>query len=109
MDIENAKLAFQVLNALATLAIGVWLYLEKRSDKTNDRVTAVEEKQAEVDVDIAALRGRIDALPTHDHLGDVFEKINGVDTKVSGIDGRLEGIESTLRQLLNRIMERGLP
>ena len=42
MDLENIKVWLQAINMLGTFALGVWLYLEKRSDKTNDRVGALE-------------------------------------------------------------------
>jgi len=38
----NLSTALQIINMVGTFAVGVWLYLEKRNDKTNERVAEVE-------------------------------------------------------------------
>lgn len=120
MDLELAKFAFQVANALGTLAIGVWLYLERRNDKTNDRVQAAEVAIGKLDDDVSellikhgerlvTLESGVEHGPTHRDLGLLHKKINDVDGKVSTIGGQLTGIESNLRQIMGRIMAKGLP
>ncbi|MCZ7655542.1 MAG: hypothetical protein M5R42_16755 [Rhodocyclaceae bacterium] len=42
MDFEVIKTGLVVINMVGTFSIGAWLYIEKRSDKTNARIDTVE-------------------------------------------------------------------
>ncbi len=108
-----------IVNAIGNLAIGAWLYLDRKSDKTNNRIDEIGTRVKELDGHIAekleSQAGRISHLeahaedsPTHADLGELYGKLNSVDSKVSAQGGKLEGIDSTLRLILSRITERGM-
>ncbi len=120
MDGFDIKTLAVIVNAVGNLAIGAWLYLDRKADKTNNRIDEIGNRVKELDGHIAdkleAQAGRISHLeahaedsPTHADLGELYNKLNAVDSKVSAQGGKLEGIDVTLRLILSRITERGLP
>lgn len=58
---------------------------------------------------IARLEERSGAAITHKDLIHIHDRVNVVNDKVSTIDGKLDGVESSLRLILKRITERGMP
>ncbi len=103
MDAETIKLALQATNMLGTLAIGIWMYLEKRGDKTNDRITDLA-KDTKEDLDdhgnrLATLEGKVAAAPTHDDIGGIHDRI----TEVVKLQERMAGEFQTVKGTLNMI------
>lgn len=68
-----------------------------------------EQRLDEHSQQLVKLEAKIDGAPTHDDLSALHEKVNEVGNKVSTVDGKLDGVSSNLRQLMARVMERGLP
>lgn len=110
LDSETIKTILLVINMLGELAIGVWLYLEKRNDKTNERVDAVAKslKSLEKDVDarlddmsprLKAVETQLENMPTHDDLGELHEKINGVARELSDLNGNVSGMKHLLHSI----------
>lgn len=112
MDLELAKFLFQVLTFLMTGCIGIYVYLSNKDKVTNDRIGKLEDDlDAKLDGQterIAKLETQVGGAPTHDHIGDLYEKVHAVDTKVSSQGGKLESIDATLRMILSRITEKGM-
>lgn len=105
MDIETAKLLFQVLQFLITGGIGIYVYLATKNRVTNERINAL---QSDLDnkIDghgerIAHLEAQAEGAPTHDDLSRLHEKINKVAEGVSNLGGQFKGVEN----LLNTIHE----
>lgn len=120
MDEFDVKTLAVIVNAVGNLAIGAWLYLDRKADKTNLRIDEISTRVKDLDAHIAdkleAQAGRISHLeahaedsPTHADLGELYNKVNAVDSKVSTQGGKLDAIDTTLRLILARITERGLP
>lgn len=108
MDAETIKVWLQGINMLGTFALGVWLYLEKRSDKTNERVSELADKVEKLDKDVSALQVSVEGAPNHDHLAKVYESINGLAATVNQLVGENRGQTDTLRLILNRITDKGM-
>lgn len=108
MDIETAKVWLQAINMLGTFALGVWLYLEKRSDKTNERVTELAKQVEHLDKDVTGLKASANQAPNHGDLAKVYESINGLATTVNQLVGENRGQTDTLRLILNQITQKGL-
>jgi len=108
MDPESIRIWLQGLNMLGTFAIGVWMYLEKRSDKTNDRITELGLKVEAMDKDVSALKTSSETAPNHGDLARVYESINKLAATVNQLVGENRGQTDTLRLILNRITEKGL-
>lgn len=123
MDIESAKFLFQIAQFLATLGLAFYVHLTNKDKVTNDRITAletnvntkiqkldddVEERLKKHGEDIARLEESEEHGPTHHDLGKLHEKVNSVDRQVGAISGQLAGVESNVRQIMNRVLEKGL-
>lgn len=109
MDNEIIRTGLHAINMIGTAAIGIWLYLEKRSDKTNERVTELSEKVEQLDKDVSSLQASFDGAPNHDHLARVYESVNKLAEKVNQLVGESHDQSNTLRLILNRIIEKGMP
>lgn len=107
-----AVFAFQVLNALAT--VGVWIYVRygDRNQQIDRKFEAVEGKfdarLDEQDRVIARLTGMIERAPTHNDLSKLYDKVNTTAQAVSQMSGEMKGINENLRLILSRIAERGM-
>lgn len=107
-----AGILFQVINAVAT--VGIWLYVRygdrnKEIDQRFERLaTAVDTRLDEQERDIQRLRGLTERAPTHDDLSRLYEKINATAQHVSAMGGKLDAMNDNLRLMLNRIAERGM-
>lgn len=108
MDAETIKIWLQGINMVGTFALGVWLYLEKRSDKTNERVSDLANKVEQLDKDVSALQASAESSPNHGDLAKVYESINSLAGTVHQLVGENRGQSDTLRLILNHITQKGL-
>lgn len=108
MDLETFKVWMQAINMLGTFALGVWLYLEKRSDKTNERVTELSAKFEQLDKDVTGIKASSESAPNHSDLAKVYGSINDLAATVNQLVGENRGQTDTLRMILNKITERGM-
>lgn len=60
------------------------------------------------DKDVARLSGLIERAPTHDDLGDLYEKVNTTAQDVRQMAGELKGINDNLRLILSNIAQKGM-
>lgn len=116
MSLDEMKfwvmVGFQVLNAVASS--GLWLYVRygDRNQQIDHRFDAVESKfdtrLDEQDRVIARLTGMIERAPTHSDLSKLYDKVNTTAQAVSQMSGEMKGINENLRLILSRIAERGM-
>jgi len=101
MDFEVIKTGLVVINMVGTFSIGAWLYIEKRSDKTNARIDTVEGTLQSHGEQLAHLEAKAEGAPTHDDLSALHEKVNKVGEGVKELAGEFRGV----RNLLSTIHE----
>ena len=105
---DGLRLGLQVVNMIGTLAIGAWVYIERRSDKTNDRVTSLATRVEATERDVSALQQTAEGAPSHADLAKVYESINSLAATVHVLVGENRGQSDTLRLILNQITQKGL-
>lgn len=96
MDIETAKFFFQIAQFVMLCVVSFYVYMSNKDKVTNDRVS---ELQDDLDAKLDGHSERIAKLeegPTHEHLGDLHDRITEVGRGVSGLTGELVGIKTTL-------------
>ncbi|MEX3690118.1 hypothetical protein AB3X91_03685 [Paraburkholderia sp. BR14263] len=108
MNIEYFSLAFQVCDALATAAVGIYVYLSNKDKVTNDRISTLE---ASVDnrLDnhgerVARVEEAILHVPTHEDLGSVHTRINEMGQGVHTLTGEVRGMHRTLMLIQQHLL-----
>lgn len=107
MDID-LKTWLLIINLVGEFSIGCWLYLERRNDKTNERVTELSKVVAELTKDVVSLDALARSAPNHEALSDVYKSINDLAKTVNQLVGENRGQTDTLRLILNQITQKGL-
>lgn len=119
MEMEAARLWLQILNMLGTALIGAWMYLEKRNDKTNERIDELGLRFEELDKSLHAVKSDTSGHLRHtdleairkeikDDQARLYERVNTIDNKMNQLIGEFRGNNDTLKLLLNKITEKGL-
>ncbi|MDR1063646.1 MAG: hypothetical protein LBL48_06905 [Azoarcus sp.] len=104
----NISNILQIINMIGTFAIGIWIYLEKRNDKTNERITRLNEDVDKIDKELAALSGKIGGAVGHHDLSELYQRLAKVEQSVSKLCGSFNEANNTLRLILTKIAEKGL-
>jgi chromosome segregation ATPase len=114
MDLDIKTLAL-IANSLINFAIGAWLYLDRKADKTNALIAQLTARVEEQAGRIAHLEAHAEDAPTHGDLGEIYKRIDSVNSEVSTvnaavskINGTLESVNASLRALTSELMKRGL-
>lgn len=99
-----------VIYKVAMAAFGVWLYLDRRNDKTHLRISQLEE-QIDNRLDghsdrLTRVETALNNQPTHDHLAEVYREIRKVTDAVNAMGATLERVHERLdnvKELTNRM------
>ena len=125
MDSHWISLAALVVS-IAALTLNFVIYRNNKGKADNERINTMEaglskkitDLGTQVDDDVSTLRSRIEQndtqiahlkegaehAPTHDDLGTLHEKINGVRSDVAGLGGKLDGVNSLLRTVHEHLL-----
>lgn len=98
----------QLIQALGTAALGAWFYIEKRNDKTNERVTAMGERIDEIDKDLSGLIATSKGAPTHHDLANVYHVQNRTEEKLNQLIGETRSQSDLLRLIMAQITKKGM-
>lgn len=122
MDIETIKLVVQVGQFVLTGAVGIYVYLVNKDRVTNERITELEKasnariQTLEDSIDkrldnhaerISRLEERAAHAPTHDDLGELHEKINGVNDHLKTMSGEFSSFKGLLTTIHDYILNGG--
>ncbi len=116
MDFEALKFwmlfGFQVINAVATVLVWLFVRYGDRNAKIDARFDAIatdfDKRMDTQDQRIARLSGLVERAPTHTDLSDLYDKVNRTAQDVSAISGELKGINDNLRLILSQIAAKGM-
>lgn len=114
MDVDMVKMWVDIAQTCITFGLGVWLYLDRRNDKTQLRISELS-SHIDMRLDNHATRlanaeSEIKHLPTtkslqelrkdfNNELGSVHEKIN----EVARSNGRIEGVLGGMQHIVEGI------
>ena len=105
MEIRDVLLT---ISMLGHFSYTLWAWIERRNDKTNEKIAALTAEVAALDSDMTVLKASAEKAPNHADLGKVYESINGLAATVNQLVGENRGQTDTLRLILNRMTEKGL-
>ncbi len=107
MDYDTIKVWLQIINMVGTFGLGCWLYLEKRSDKTNERIDVLADKVDQLDKAVSSLQTATNGAPNHHDLSKVYDSVNRLAEKVNVVAGEIRAWGDTLRIIQNHMLSRG--
>ncbi len=109
MDLEAAKFWMDIVQFLVMGIIGFYVHIMARQRVTEKELA---EHKDDVTGQLNGLGQRLSRVeeagrhaPTHDHLGDVYEKIDTVSGHVHEIVGKLDGMGTQLRLINEHLMK----
>ena len=109
-----------VISMLLHFAYSIWGYIERRNDKTGDRIADIEARIAIVERDIGEVKAASSSAPTHNDLGKIYDEmrtlskttsdaIRDLTGTVNSLVGENVGQSDALRLILNRLTEKKDP
>ena len=84
MEIRDWLLTISMIGHFSYTA---WSYIERRSDKTGERIGELAAQVDRLDKDVATLRVKLESTPTHDHLAEVYRDIRETNKKIDTLIG----------------------
>lgn len=105
MDVREWLLTISMIGHFANMVYG---YIERRNDKTNEKIAALTTKIDELERELALLRGYVQTAPNHNDLAKIYESQNALAEKVNQLIGENRGQSDTLRLILNQITQKGM-
>lgn len=105
MEIRDWLLTISMIGHFSYTA---WSYIERRSDKTSERIAELAGKFDALDKDVSKLKTASDVAPNHNDLAQMYGSINELAETVNQLVGENRGQSDTLRLILNQIMQKGM-
>lgn len=109
MTYEQLKLWIDVAQFAVMSAIGVWLYLERRNDKTNTRVTELGDKLDVHDGRLVRMETQVKHMPQTPDLEKLYERIRTVDHTTTKMEGEFREVRRTLGLIHTYLMTKEKP
>jgi ABC-type transporter Mla subunit MlaD len=111
---DAARFAFDLAQTLFMAGVAIYVWWTNRSRATKKSIEEVDQHIEKVATAFTtranALERRVDGvekdlshLPSHDELGALHEKVNGVANTMNQVQGELRGINTTLN-LINEFL-----
>ena len=95
MDISQIGAYLDVIFKVSMAAFGIWLFFDRRDDKTNNRIDEHSERLIKIETQLSQ-------QPTHDHLADVYREIRKVSGELASISNSLSAVGATLDAVKER-------
>ncbi|MEX3628760.1 MAG: hypothetical protein VB138_03975 [Burkholderia sp.] len=111
MDLAKFNIIFQIVDAIVTAAVGVYVYLSNKDKVTNDRIGELE-KNVDSRVDehgerLARLEEAAHHVPTHDDLGRIHQRIDEAVKGVNALTGKADAMNNTLMLIQQHLLNGG--
>jgi len=92
-----------VIYKIAMAVFGIWLYLDRRNDRTNLRISQLEERiDGRLDTHterLTRVETELTKQPTHDHLAEVYREIRKTSDAVATMAITLAAMQATLENV----------
>jgi hypothetical protein len=112
-SLKLANLVLGLVNFLIGIGLGVYVRNSNRHEKIDQRFAQLEanvDSRLDSNSDrLARLEERASRAPTHEDLGKIYERINAIAASQAESKGALDSINATMRQLVSRLIEKGIP
>lgn len=109
-DYEALKIWIDLAQFAVMAAIGIWMYLEKRHDKTSERIGQIESdadtRHDQIDARLVRVETHIEHLPQTSDLEKLYERVRLVDQRTSHMEGEFREVRRTLGLIHEYLMNK---
>jgi hypothetical protein len=113
MDLMVIKLWIDIAQFAVMSGIGLWMYLERRNDKTNERIGHLERdldtKFEEHDGRLMRVETQIEHLPQVSDVEKLYDRVRTVDLRTSHMEGEFREVRRTLGLIHEFLMLKDKP
>lgn len=96
-----------VISMVGNFAYTLYSYIDRRGDKTGERIGELEGKISVIDKDVTTLKAKVDNAPSHDHLAEFYGEIRDTNEKVDQLIGETKQQSKVIELIHGYLMERG--
>lgn len=82
--------------------------LKAHADEGKLRLERIDEDLRAHSERMARLEQDVERMPSHDDIGQLYDKLSSLSTGLASISGKMDGIEASLRQVVGRLIDRGM-
>lgn len=113
MDLDYTAMKFwlDLIQVVATLGVGIYVWLSNRHRVTATRLSKLEgEMDRRLDVHtewISTLEGRVGNIPTHEDLDKMNKLINGIGGDLREMTGSYKRLQNTVDRIHDYMMTNG--
>lgn len=108
MSVEEAKLAFDVIQTLMIAIIGIMNYLNNRQRVTNATINALKDGvDARLDSQferLTRLEQDVKHAPNHADLAEIYREMRNVTAAISSVNAVISGQAATLKALNDQLI-----
>ena len=94
-----ATVAVQVVQAIGTLFVWLYVRAERREQVDSERFKKLEEK-------VASIQGELGAVPTRENIGRLHRRIDDMSKDVSQLVGASEAMSSQVTLIYQYLLDR---
>ena len=104
--IDYAALRFylDVVQWVSTVGLGIFVWMKNRTQANTNEVKEVKAGMGALENRVIKLETAIKAVPSHDDLGAVYERINDVAENVAELSGKMDGVRGGLDMIHDHLL-----
>lgn len=106
-DWTAARFFLDVLILLGFIILGIYTWWTTRNQVTAAAIAKVNDRVGDNETRIRDVEKQLEHLPTHEHLGDIHEKVNAVAGTMREIKGELGAISRHLTLMNDYLLNAG--
>lgn len=109
MDIETAKLLFQIGQFMLTAGVGFYVFMSNKDKVTNQRISTMESgldsRMDDHSSRIAKLEEAAKHAPTHNDLAQIYREMNAVRQSVDQLQGAFVGASKNIELITQHLLK----
>lgn len=106
VDYNGLRFVLDLLQLLGLIGIGIYSWFVNRTKVNRHAIEQIERAAAEHARRLDVLDNRMNHAPTHQDLGQVYDRLNGVAETMSQLNGQLSALGHQLSMVNEYLLNR---
>jgi hypothetical protein len=110
-NVEIWRFGFDILQFVLTGVVGFYVYLSNRQRISSARLRKMEDhidtRLDDHDQRLTRVEAACGHAPTHEHLGQMYERMNGISGQVEKLTGKVEGLQEGVQMIHEHLLKNG--